>query len=738
VFASSRDKSGTLAGAGLDLGELRAQALTYLAIALAGSAWALNLGMPALTGSTDATQGFFLASLWLIATAAGAWIALRLSVTLAGTIVAGATTALIADVAVNQHSGFALSFLALVVVAIMAVSGPRHGFAWAVISSVVAILADGRTGPAEFESTLVTLALIWGIAFAAWLGFRPVYVAAEWAWSNYRESVRLTQELRIRQGELVGLVKSLGEAYDRLEQQDDALQRALTAADHARRLKAEFAAAISHELRTPINLVLGVSEIMMNAPAHGIGEILPAGAREDVEVIYRNACHISHLIDDVLDLSQVDAHRMGLQKEPVQLADVIDRARSVVETLYARKGLYLRVNLSEDLLVVRADATRLRQVLINLLSNATRFTDVGGVTVSASMEERDVVVSVADTGVGIPASVLPHVFEEFHQLGPTETRAGGSGLGLTISKRIVELHGGNIWVQSVVGQGSTFWFSLPTAESVVASSGEVDFHPFTWRTSASEARTVAVVGEDAQPAHLLRRYLDDYQIVVAQSLEQVRREAHLRRLDAVVVTTPDCLAAVRRFRTGLPGTVVAGCSIRTTHTLAREAGVAEYLVKPVTTEQLETALRRLHRRVRSVLVVDDDPEMRRMFARMIYLGGRHRTVTEAANGIEALSHVRSAVPDVVLLDLVMPELDGYGFLQSLRSEKTLKRLPVIVITAKGHEREVVVADELVITREAGLTVGEFTQALRASLNILVNPIASPEHSAGAPPAVLRG
>ncbi len=724
-------------GGGVSLAELRAQALRYLTLTLAVSAWALNLIMPALMNNADTTREYFLASLWLIATTGFGWIVSRFNVTLAGTIVASATTTLVAIAVLQQHSSAVLNLLALVVMAVVAVSGPRHGFAWAMIASLVALVAQGPTGLAESEALVVTLTLIWGSAFAAWLGFRPVYVAAEWAWSNYSESARLSQELRIRQGELVGMVKSLTDAYDRLEKQDVALQSAVAAAEHARSLKAEFAAAISHELRTPINLILGVSEMMRDTSDHARAEVLPASVHEDIEVIYRNAYHISHLIDDILDLSQVDADRMGLHKEPVDLADVIGRATLVVSSLFERKGLYLRVSVPHDLPVLRADPIRVRQVLINLLSNATRFTDVGGVTVSATVTDRDVVISVADTGVGMPSDALPHVFEEFQQVGQmgacTNIGITGSGLGLTISKRIVELHGGSIWVQSEVGEGSTFSFSLPFAEAIVAGFGDPHFHAFLPRANDSQARVLAVLGEDPQAVRLLRRYLDDYEIVVADSREQLRRNAQESRLEAVVVTASDSLGAVHQVRADFPTLPVVYCPIRTTRTLARETGVADYLVKPVTAEQLEAALRRLHRRIRTVLVVDDDKDMRRMLGRMVCFGARTRTVFEAANGADALRCVHDAQPDVILLDLLMPELDGYGFLRALRAHKSPKRQSVIVVTAKGYEPEVVLADELVITRGEGLTVGEFTRALRASLSAMVRPVPGSGRTVGAPP-----
>jgi signal transduction histidine kinase/DNA-binding response OmpR family regulator len=710
----------------LDLVGLRSEALRYLTIVPAILAWGFNLVMPILTSDAMVTEQYFLDSLALIAIAICGGFVVRYSVTLASTIVAGSTTLLIGLATVQQHNEAIPSLLALVVVATVAISGPRHGFTWAAITSLVALLARDPNAIASFEATTVTLILIWGSAFAAWLGFRPVYAAVEWAWSNYAESIRLSQELRVRQGELVQLVSSLTQTYDRLEKQDAALQRAVMAAEQTRQLKSEFAAAISHELRTPLNLILGVSELMLKPPARGRGESIPASVREDLEVIYRNASHISHLIDDVLDLSQVDAHRMGLQKEPIDLADVVRQAAAVVRTLFERKGLYLRVVFSEHLPVLRADSVRLRQVLINLLSNATRFTDVGGVTVSVSSQDREVVVSVADTGVGIPAADVAHVFEEFRQLGPISTRLGGSGLGLTISKRIVELHGGSIWVRSVVGQGSTFSFSLPLAESVIASADDFDLHGLTQVIAADRnSRVVAIYGDDPRAARLLERYLDDYEVLSARATDQSRREASESGFDALVVTSPDSLGTVRRLRGIFRGTPVLYCPIRTSRALAREAGVTDYLVKPVAAEQLESAIGRLRRRVRTVLVVDDDAEMRQLLRRMLCNAGVDRTVVEAADGDEALRSIRETPPDVVLLDLVMPERDGYDFIQAIRSDKHHRRLPVIVITAKGREREAIVADELTITREPGLTVSEFTRALRAGLNTLVVPALHP-------------
>ena len=732
---------GTVKDRALGFGDLRSEALHCFAAVTVVVGWLLNLIDMLFRANEGPITVGFVVSLWLLAVGAIAWRLGQVDVTLAGTLLAGGMCAALTAVVIDSPNSPAKSLFALVVIVSAAIGGPRHGFAWAIVASLLVNLGEHVSGSTTSESTGIALTLIWGTAFACWLAFRPAYVAAEWAWASYDDALRLSQELRVRQGELGQLSKSLNEACDRLEQQNVVLERARLAAEEARRLKAEFAASISHELRTPVNLIVGVSEMMMMESETGVaGDGLPASYREDVGVIYRNACHVSHLIDDILDLSQVDAHRMALVKEQVRLAEVVEQATSALATQFQRKGLYLRTDLPEDLPCLRADPTRLRQVLMNLLSNAARFTDCGGVTIGATAQEREVVVSVADTGVGIPPDEASSIFEEFRQTGPVKSRRGGSGLGLAVSKRIVELHGGNMWVTSSMGQGSTFYFSLPLADSVAASPISTDLDVYS-RAVADGARTLVVVGTDQHATRVIQRYLDDYRVLAVPSAEQARGLMQDGGVDALLVTSTRPTSRVQFPQDGQPDAPVIYCALRTTRTLAHEVGVAEYLVKPMVREQLQAALRRLRRRIRRVLVVEDDPDMRRMLARMVRAGSRGREVWESADGQEALKLLRIATPDVVLLDLLMPEMDGYTFLERARSEELLPDVPVVVITAKGYEPEAVVASELTITRgERGMTVGELARALRASLNVLLDvgrasPTRPVEDTAAARPAV---
>jgi signal transduction histidine kinase len=225
--------------------------------------------------------------------------------------------------------------------------------------------------------------------------------------------------------------KSLSIAVERLEHLTEQLEHARRSAEQARELKTQFAVAISHELRTPLNLVIGFSEMMILSPESSYGEPLPESYRGDLEAVYCNACHISNLIDDVLDLSQVDAHRLALQKEWTAPATVIEEAVTAIATMVRDKRLHLGLEVPAELPRLYADPVRLRQVLINLLVNAIRFTDRGGITVSARSTADDVVIAIRDTGVGIAPDNLPRLFQDFRQVSQVGRKYGGSGVGLS-------------------------------------------------------------------------------------------------------------------------------------------------------------------------------------------------------------------------------------------------------------------------------------------------------------------
>ena len=321
----------------------------------------------------------------VVLTTAVAFWALRFGATTSVLILALGLFCGIAAILPVVHDDRVIFWFAAPVILVGAVAGWRFGVVCAAAASAIAIVDGPMLGIIASRAVVEETPFLWVcLLLSWWLGY-PTRTALAWSWHSYIRSIKVMDELRVSRGQLQATVDSLNLAYLRLEQLNLDLARAKRAADEARRLKSEFAAAISHELRTPLNLIIGFSEIMVNTPEVYGGLLLPAPCRDDLEAIYRNACHLSNLVDDVLDLSQIEADRLGLRKEAVRLAPVVDEAVTTIARLYQAKGLSLTVDVPLDLPPIDLDRTRIRQVLINILNNAVRCTAEGGVKVSASV-----------------------------------------------------------------------------------------------------------------------------------------------------------------------------------------------------------------------------------------------------------------------------------------------------------------------------------------------------------------
>jgi signal transduction histidine kinase/CheY-like chemotaxis protein len=586
----------------------------------------------------------------------------------------------------------------------------------------LALLSPSAVGGATAFATAVSVA---AAAFIVWAAVRPMHEARGWAWDNYERLVDTTGQLRDRQAELVALSKGLDAAYHRLERVSRELEEQRDLADAARRSKAQFAAMVSHELRTPLNLIIGFSEMIVLSPQAYAGEALPENYRGDVEAIYRNATHLSTLVDDVLDLAQIDASRLGLERTWADLGRIVEEAVGLVGAIFRDKGLQLRSQVG-GLPPVYVDATRVREVFVNLLVNAARFTDRGGVSIRAVPANGDVEVSVTDTGIGIAPESLPLVFREFLTSAGAEggERDRGFGLGLAICKRFVELNGGRIWVDSRVGEGTTFSFTLPTKEGAVPVDPEGWFGARRPVLTGAHVPTVVAVGSSDASLRVVQRYLDGYSVLGAATLEEANVLIDRERPQALILTEDDGAtgAAPRdaEARTAFDIPTIR-CPIRSVRHLARRLGAAAYLVKPVGSKELLAALDRLGPDVRSVLVVDDDPEMIRLVTRVLRSRRKRLDVRTAFNGRDALAAATARRPDAVILDLLMPGTDGYAVLTAMGSDPELAAVPVIVVTAKGLEEETTIVGRVEIARAAGLSVGEGMRCLRASLEALRPP-----------------
>ena len=606
--------------------------------------------------------------------------------------------------------------------------------------AAVAALLLAPAGPtlASLEP-LVRLGLLAGGAFAGLLGWAAgdsLLTVTRWSLASFAEAQRHMEEARRRRAQLAVALKDLDQAYYRLGRANAVLVAAWKAADEAERFKAEFVANVSHELRTPLNLVIGFSDTMMTSPESYGGVALPGAYRSDLHAIHHSARHLLALVDDVLDLSRIEAGRLSLAREEIQLTDLVAEAIEIVRNYIGAKGLDLRVEVAPDLPSLRLDRLRIRQVMLNLLVNAVRFSERGWIEVRVNREGDVVRVRVSDTGRGIPQDDLPKIFEEFRSIEqPVSDWHSGTGLGLPISRKFVELHGGRMGVESTYGEGATFWFTLPCGPGEPRPTPPRLARPMPARVGAGE-RAVVVVHEDPQVVPLLQRYLDGFWLLGAADVEQGLALAEEVRAVALVADAG---------QVGLPpqaSVPVVVCPLPSGRRAAAALGAEDLLVKPVAQRQLLEAIDRLGRPARRVLIADDDPDIVRLFQRMLHSRFPGRRCTEAYNGEEALALMRREPPDLVLLDLAMPKVDGRTVLERMAADPALREVPVIIVSAKSQDFiNLELSGPLQVWPAGGFGLGEIVRALGALLSVMapgcpeINPRApGPEAAPAGSPA----
>jgi signal transduction histidine kinase/CheY-like chemotaxis protein len=557
-------------------------------------------------------------------------------------------------------------------------------------------------------ATLVTLMI-------GWILSRTIFNLTEWYIFSFAQAQQKVQEARQHRAQVLQLFKELDQAYYRLNRANTALVAARKTAEEAERFKTEFVTNVSHELRTPLNLIVGFTEMMITSPESYDGVQLPGPYRSDINAVYHSAQHLLALVDDVLDLARIEVGRLPLVREGVDIALLIEETVAIVRDYIHAKGLDLRVHLNEEIPTLWLDRLRIRQVLLNLLVNAARHTSQGAITLTTMSTDDELVVQVIDTGTGISEQDLDIIFEEFRSTEqPFSEWHSGTGLGIPISKKFVELHNGRMGVESTYGRGTTFWFTLPLGAGSQAHhppSHQTGYQPVV-RLAASE-RILVVVHEDAQMASLLERYLDGYRIVNTdqveagvQLVEEVKGLALLMPSDGPTATVPH---DVLTLRVPLPSWREAAVAY----------GVRGILGKPVTRQDLLASLARLASVPARILIVDDDPDIGRLFNRMLRPYPGVEEILIAHHGAEALRLMRTKRPDLVLLDLVMPEMDGSDLLSAMALDSELAGIPVILISAKAQDyHQARLAGSIEIDRASGFELGEVIRAVNAVLTAL--------------------
>ncbi len=446
------------------------------------------------------------------------------------------------------------------------------------------------------------------------------------------------------------------------------------------RMKSQFLANMSHELRTPLNSIIGFSRVIIKGIDGPVTEL----QQQDLTAIYNSGQHLLGLINDVLDLSKIEAGKMELAFDEVNIADITNSVLSTMTGLIKDKPIQLQRNIQPDLPTVRADAIRIRQVMINLLSNAAKFTDEGSINVEVGLKRgtagrNEVCVSVTDTGPGIAEQDQAKLFQPFSQVDDSPTRkTGGTGLGLSICQHIVNMHGGKIWVESEVGRGSTFHFTLPLFrkehESAVDGSNKV----------------VLAIDDDMQVIGLYERYLhpQGYQVIPltdpSQAVERVKQIRPFAVTLDIMMPGIDGWQVLDNLK-GDPDTrniPVIICSIVEELEKGFNLGATDYLVKPILEEDLVNALDRLNTdgSIRDVLVIDDNPDDLRLIGKILTDDGRYKPML-AEGGRVGWDIISSGKPPhAVILDLFMPEMDGFKILENMQASEKLRDIPVIVIS----------------------------------------------------------
>ena len=488
-----------------------------------------------------------------------------------------------------------------------------------------------------------------------------------------------------------------------LARANEALRESKEAADAANEAKSAFLANMSHELRTPMNAILGYSE-MLTEEAEDIGQddFIP-----DLKKINQAGTHLLSLINDVLDLSKIESGKMEAFPETVDVDDLIDQVTATAQPLMGNNNNRLVIERGTELGEAFQDFTKLSQTLLNVLSNAAKFTHDGTVTLKAERQAGDgnewLVFAVTDSGIGIAKDKLELVFDEFSQADDSTTRDyGGTGLGLTISRSFCQMLGGDMTVNSELGVGSTFTIRLPAMlPAAKAPPGEPE--PLAENLERVKAEvpgakagsTILVIDDDPDASELIRRFLekDDFNVVTASSGEQGLRLAHDIRPAAitldVIMPEVDGWSVLRTLKADpvLRTIPVIMVSMIDDRTRGYALGAVDYLTKPVDRALLQTTIGRYKdaQAASSALLVEDDLATREMMARTLAKDGWE--VSEASNGQEALDILADLHPQLILLDLMMPVLDGFEFLTALRARPECQHIPVIVVTAKDLTNE---------------------------------------------------
>ncbi len=566
------------------------------------------------------------------------------------------------------------------------------------LSATVIVAADhffrGLYWPQSVYGMVLASEWRW-LEHAAWVIFEDVFLI--------RSCIRGTAEMREiahRQAQLEATNETVQTSLRTLRESEAELQQAKEAAETANRAKSEFLANMSHELRTPLNAIIGYSELLQEVAEEDQPDLVP-----DLTKIQGAGKQLLGLINDILDLSKVEAGKMQLCVERFEIEDLIEEVASTVQPLVQKNSNRLVIDCPEKLGTMQADLNKTRQILFNLLSNAGKFTERGTITLDVRRQsvgdESWIQFRVCDTGIGMTTEQTGKLFQAFSQADASTTRKyGGTGLGLAISRSFCQIMGGDIRVESTLGIGSTFTLRLP-AEAAVDSAALVASEERRGASASEVAEApnklnkVLVIDDDPASREVIARFLakEGFSPVSAATGKQGLRLAKELRpavitLDALMPGMDGwtVLAALKADPETAEIPVVM-LSILDNQDLGFALGASDYLTKPIDSDRLARVLKKYagHMTSGRVLIVEDDSDTRETLSRRLQNMGW--TVSEANNGRMALEQVRKHRPELILLDLMMPEMDGFEFTEELRRSEAWREIPIVVVSARDISQE---------------------------------------------------
>jgi signal transduction histidine kinase/CheY-like chemotaxis protein len=516
-----------------------------------------------------------------------------------------------------------------------------------------------------------------------------------------RQIMRQSREIERQKNELEKTVRELEESDRGLRTLHSELEDSAETARRATSVKSRVIANVSHEFRTPLHTILGLSRILLD----GADGELSDEQRKQIRYMRASAEELSTLVDDMLDISKAEAGKAILRPERFTISDFMSGLRGMLRPLLATpENVELRFEEPEEPVTLDTDRGKLSQILRNLVSNALKFTESGSVTVYASNDNGDLVLRVIDTGIGIPSEQFEHIFEEFGQVeNPLQSRVKGSGLGLTLSRKLAEMLGGSLEVASTVGAGSTFTLTIPRMHPEVS-----EFNRLQTREIDPGRAPILVVEDDRKTIFIYEKYLAmaGFQVVPARTIEDAERIIAKTRPAAVVL---DVMLDGETSWKKDPDThdiPVLVVTVTAKEEKARALGADEFWIKPVDQARL---LRKLgnfvtHGSRGKVLVIDDDERARYLMRK--HLEGGAYQLFEAASGHEGVTMAQTHRPHVILLDFLLREMNAFDVLDELKGDVRTRAIPVIIITSHAlapEERERLEADTEVILSKQSLS-----------------------------------